>query len=224
MVPAAGFTSCGWGGDAVGSPSLRAARDFALECTTDTVPCFSPERPRIADPATRNRVAAYFAGGTPVLNGYRTDGLWLWPEAFGQDALEHGLGPEPDLLRHMQANHFQATAPAAGDDLRQVARAALLAGPPRRRKARIEYFVRVDEEYPPEAPLSLLRKVYGSEGRVDEEALWRDMRWHPTHTFVAHGEDYDLRPISERAAAEVMDRWCARWHQQSLHRGERATA
>ena len=195
---------------------MRTARDFAVGGVR---PYHAPERPRVADPLRRRRIAAYLAGGTPVGPVLRTDGVWVWPTRFVAEIRDHGLAPELDFLRYMERCNFLPATPEADEHLEREARSAAHAGPPRVPKRSVTYFVRVDEDYPPDAPLSLLRRVQPPGGaRVVEEALWRDLAWHPTHTLSTHHEDYDLREVTEAHAAGVIDRWCAKWHEEWLAR------
>jgi hypothetical protein len=193
---------------------MRSVRDFAVGGVR---PYHGPDRPRVADPRRRRLIAGYLAGGTPVGSTgprWRTDGVWVWPERFVDDIRERGLAPEPDFLRDMERREFRAPAPPPDEHLEREARSAARAGPPQIRPTVASYFVRVDEEFPPDAPLSLLRRVRTPNGDLADEALWRDLAWHPTHTFTVHAEDYDLREVTEAHAAGVMDRWCEKWHRE----------
>jgi hypothetical protein len=190
---------------------MRTAHDFAVGGIR---PYHAPERPRVADPTRRGRIASYLAGGTPVGNALRTDGVWVWPARFVEDIRDRGLAPEPDFLRYMESLDFRPAAPAHDEHLEREARSAARAGPPRLPVKTATYFVRVEDEFPPEAPLSLLRRVRGPDEDVADEALWRDLAWHPTHTFTSHADDYDLRKVTEAHAAAVIDRWCAKWHRE----------
>jgi hypothetical protein len=185
---------------------MRRVRDYAAEGVR---PYHSPDRPRVADPIRRRRIANFLEGGTPVGHGLHTDGVWVWPAGFADEVLDRGLAPEPDLLRHMEGVDFTAACPPRDDDLEKAAFEAT-APPPA--PVAVSYFVRVDDGYPPESPLSLLRRIHRPGHPVADEALWRDLAWHPTHTFTAHADEYDIREVTEAHAAEVMDRWCAKWH------------
>src|SRR6185437_8721341 len=179
---------------------MRSVRDFAVGGVR---PYHSPDRPRVADPSRRRRIANYLSGGTAVGQDLRTDGVWVWPITFIDDIRLRGLAPEPDFLRDMQPHDAH---------LEREARAAARAGPPQSPRLTVAYFVRVDEGFPPESPLSLLRRVYPAHGPGVDEALWRDLTWHPTHAFETHANEYDLRQVTEAHAAAVMDRWCDKWH------------
>lgn len=194
---------------------MRVARLYAVPN--------APERPRVADPERRRRIADYLAGGTTIGRGHgpsvlHTDGLWLWPERFVGEILDAGLAPEPDLLARMQAHRFRAPAPPPGERLTADALRAWRAGPPPEPRLLVTYFVRVDGETTPERPLSLLRRTVTPAGAVTEEALWRDLAWHPTNAFASERIDDELREIEPAHAAAVLDRWCAKWHAEALDR------
>ncbi|MFG2037344.1 hypothetical protein [Dactylosporangium sp. NPDC048998] len=183
----------------------------------------APERPRVADPERRRRIADYLAGGTTIGRGHgpsvlHTDGLWLWPERFVGEILESGLAPEPDLLARMHAHAYRAPAPAPGERLTDEALRAWRTGPPRDPRLLVTYFVRVDAETTAERPLSLLRRTVTPTGGVTEEAVWRDLAWHPTNAFVSQRIDDELREVEPARAAAVLDLWCAAWHAEALSR------
>jgi hypothetical protein len=192
---------------------MRSVRDFAVGGVR---PYHSPNRPRVADPDRRRRIANYLSGGTAVGRDLRTDGVWVWPIVFIDDIRLRGLAPEPDFLRDMQRQDFRAETPPYDAHLEREAKAAARAGSPKFTGPDTSYFVRVDDGYPPDAPLSLLRRLRwlgAVKGSVQvDEALWRDLTWHPTHTFATHSGEYDLREVTEAHAAGVMDRWCEKWH------------
>jgi hypothetical protein len=199
---------------------MRVARLFAAARN-------APERPRVADPERRLRIADYLAGGTTIGHGHgpavlHTDGLWLWPERFVDEILEHGLAPEADLLARMHAHSYRAPAPHPDERLVDDALRSWRGGPPRDPRLLVTYFVRVNDETTPERPLSLLRRTVTPSGGVTEEAVWRDLQWHPTKAFVSQRIDDELREVDPAQAAAVLDVWCEAWHAEALTR--RATA
>ncbi|MFF5226207.1 hypothetical protein [Dactylosporangium sp. NPDC000521] len=207
---------------------MRVARDYAVGTPEPGRPTrAAPERPRVADPGRRRRIAGYLSGGAAIGHGHgvlRTDGVWVWPERFVAEILDDGLAPEPDLLRHMERQDFRAPDPEPGARLTDDALRAWRAGPPPAPRLLVTYFVRLDGETDPEAPLSLLRRVVDPAGRVAEEAVWRDLGWHPTQAFAAHRIDHDIREVTPAHAAGVLDRWCEQWHREAVNRGRgRAT-
>jgi hypothetical protein len=185
---------------------MRRARDYAVDGVR---PYHSPDRPRVADPVRRRRIAGFLEGGTPVDRILRTDGVWVWPAGFVADVIDRGLAPESELIGHMERSRFTASRPPRDDALDRAVREAVELT---RVPMDVSYFVRVDDGFPPDSPLSLLRRVRRPGGETADEALWRDLAWHPTHTFSAHADEYDLREVSEAHAAAVMDHWCAKWH------------
>lgn len=199
---------------------MRVARDYAVGGAR---PYHAPERPRVADPDRRRHIADYLTGGTTIGRGHgpdvlHTDGVWLWPERFVGEILDRGLAPEPDFVGQMHARSFRAPAPPPEARLTADALTAWRAGPPAEPRLLISYFVRVDEESTPDAPLSLLRRVVTPAGGMTEEALWRDLAWHPTNTFTSQRAEYDIREVGPAHAAGVLDLWCAKWHTEALNR------
>ncbi|WP_433083477.1 hypothetical protein ACQP1P_04820 [Dactylosporangium sp. CA-052675] len=197
---------------------MRVARLYAVRD--------APERPRVADPERRRLIADYLAGGTTIGRGHgpsvlHTDGLWLWPERFVADILDDGLAPEPDLLARMHAHAYRPERPEAGERLNDEAMRSWRAGPPGEPRLLVTYFVRVSPETTPERPLSLLRRTVTPDGGVTEEAVWRDLAWHPTNAFVSQRIDDELREVPPEHAAAVLDRWCAAWHREALSRTAR---
>lgn len=202
---------------------MRIARDFAVRGGPGTAPYHAPERPRVADPDRRHRIGDYLAGGTAIGRGHgpdvlHTDGLWLWPERFVTEILDHGLSPEPDFVDQMRTRGYRAPAAAPDPRLTADALSTWRSGPPPPPRLLITYFVRLDEESTEDSPLSLLRRVVTPAGGVSEEAVWRDLSWHPTNAFSAHRVDYDIRSVTPAHAAGVLDRWCAKWHAEAVSR------
>jgi SUKH-3 immunity protein len=96
----------------------------------DATPHVSPERGFLRDPAERERVLGYLTAGARVLEtmrysadgfdrtrqfavrvGYRTDGVWVWPDSVEYYLREHAVAPEPDFLRHIVANGYRCPSP-----------------------------------------------------------------------------------------------------------------
>src|SRR6476620_9447332 len=127
---------------------MRVARDFVVGGARGSRTYHAPERPRVADPGRRRRIADYLAGGTAIGHGpavLHTDGLWLWPERFVSEVLDDGLAPEHDLLARMQAHAYRAPTPEPGARLTDDALLAWRVGPPREPRLLITYFVRVND-------------------------------------------------------------------------------
>ena len=193
---------------------MRVARQYAVPN--------APERPRVADPQRRRLIAEFLAGGTPVGALLHTDGVWVWPDRFVEDVLDEGLAPEPDLLERMRLLNYRAPSPAQDDRLTAGALQAWRAGPPRGPRLLVTHFVRVDAQTSPDRPLSLLRRVVDPAGHVDEQAVWRDLAWHPTNAFNSQRFGDELLEVTPEQAAAVLDLWCADWHTAALSRSSRA--
>jgi SUKH-3 immunity protein len=138
----------------------------------------APERGYVTDPAERERLLAYLAGGATVLSGYRygpdgfdpnrpravrvgyrTDGVWVWPFAVEYYLREYGVCPEPALRGHIAGLGYQA--PTVPDD---VVRAAADAVSRRQRdfdQRRLAYLAEhglmptSDSRFPPEVDTAL---------------------------------------------------------------------
>ena len=91
---------------------------------------FDPDRPRITDPAERERVANFLRRGMVILrvpgsdldrlepdNGpvvpisTLTDGTWIWGAALRYYVETHGIAPEPDFYAHIVAHEYVPTQP-----------------------------------------------------------------------------------------------------------------
>jgi hypothetical protein len=104
----------------------------------DGTPRVAPERGHVTDPAERERLLGYLAGGALVLEtmrygtdrfdpsrqfavqvAYRTDGTWVWPAAVEYYLRWHNVAPERGFRRWIAEHDFRA--PAVPEDV--VARA-----------------------------------------------------------------------------------------------------
>ncbi|EFC84677.1 hypothetical protein [Parafrankia sp. EUN1f] len=120
-----------WAREAAGE--VRVARVFD---DVDPVggPAFAADRPRVDDPWLRDDLLAYLDAGQPVIGTtalmpdlldpargevvpmtMRTDGHWVWTDTVSYYLEEHGLAPEPDLVRHIRL----AGMPAPVDEVAQ---------------------------------------------------------------------------------------------------------
>jgi hypothetical protein len=93
-------------------------------------PYFRPDHERIADPAERERVAAYMRDGIVVLRStdhdpdaiepgrgnvvpgsFRTDGAWVWNDALMYYVRVHGIAPPADFYAHVIARGYRCPRP-----------------------------------------------------------------------------------------------------------------
>ncbi len=124
-------------------PPLTIARVFD-EVDPVAGPLFAADRPRLADPAARADLLARLDAGTPVLGTssrmvdvvdpargevvpmtFRTDGHWVWTDTCAYYLDQHGVLPDPDLVRHLTASPIDTVA----DEVAQHRVLAHLLGP-----------------------------------------------------------------------------------------------
>ncbi|MGF7234586.1 MAG: hypothetical protein ACQSGP_06470 [Frankia sp.] len=111
------------------SGALLWAREPAVEVSVARVfdevdpvegPRFALDRPRIDDLEDRDDLLIYLDAGVPIIDTsalmsdlldpprgevvpmtFRTDGRWVWTDATSYYLDEHGIAPDPDLMRHV---------------------------------------------------------------------------------------------------------------------------
>jgi hypothetical protein len=176
------------------------------------LPYFAPDRPRVADPWERRRLARYLSDGgrlavradSPAVDplapdlgavvpiSYRTDGVWVWQEALAYYLREYGIGPEPDLLARIRQNDYWLPEIVPDELLREA--------------VELVFAPDTDPVPPPTATYyaSGARRVEAAEGPVFEE-LDPDLRWRPVSMLPAAG----LREISQEQAAALLNERCA---------------
>jgi hypothetical protein len=126
----AGMDTPSYQGLAQVSGALLWARDPADEVLVAGVfdgvdpeggPRFDADRPRIDDPEHRETLLAYLDAGIPIIGTsslmadivdpargevvpitFRTDGRWVWSDATSYYLDEHGIAPDPDLVRYVE--------------------------------------------------------------------------------------------------------------------------
>jgi hypothetical protein len=108
----------------------------------DGTPLLWAERAEVTVPTRFDRVLRYLADGAAVYQttdhapdrfdptrrfavpgGYRTDGLWIWPEAVAYYLREHGVPPDPGLSRRIAGCGYRC--PPVTAQMVERARAAL---------------------------------------------------------------------------------------------------
>jgi hypothetical protein len=185
---------------------------------------FSPHRLRIPEPDRRSRLAGYLAGGRLVVRctrdipdpldpryrlplGWRTDGVWVWPEALAHYLRTRGVAPELDLLCHVERQGYRLSDVDDGS-ARQAAAAALRRPPPLRPPPPVRYLrggdgrlVRVWDAVVPAEALPWAGQRY--------EVLCEDLRWGPLPAPPDTAAwALDLHPVDETDAVAVLDeRW-----------------
>jgi hypothetical protein len=98
-----------------------------FDAGSELEPYFSPDRPRLVDPELRHRTVGYLRLAPQAAAGYRTDGVWVWPEMLAQQA-STGVGPQVELLDHLELRGFLLPDQVPVDLIMLAARVA--GGPP----------------------------------------------------------------------------------------------
>ncbi|WP_054564280.1 hypothetical protein [Frankia sp. R43] len=108
-----------WARKAAGE--IQVARVFDDVDPVGGSPVLAVDHPRIDDPRRREDLLTYLHAGRPVIGTtarlpdlldpargevvpmtLRTDGQWIWTDTVSYYLEEHGLAPDPDLLRHIE--------------------------------------------------------------------------------------------------------------------------
>jgi hypothetical protein len=95
------------------------------------IPSLRNDIERTDDPELIRSVLRFLRGGTVVVHGstpqldwlahdhgevvptgFRTDGVWIWPDELQYYLLQHGILPEPRLLQHMEQRGWGAGSPS----------------------------------------------------------------------------------------------------------------
>jgi hypothetical protein len=182
------------------------AQEFDAESDGQTF--ISAHRRRLIAPDTRSRVYGYLATAPAAAPGYRTDGAWVWPETLSDQVLSRGAAPQDQLLRHMREQYFllpEALHPGAIEQAAEAARGPATPDPPPPAGTFIGRFTDGDT-----APISLLHLIRRDDGSAMEYCYFQD-GWGLSDFLKRKREQPqtmadELLEISERAAAELIDR------------------
>jgi hypothetical protein len=74
---------------------------------------------------------------------------------------------------------------------------------------KVTYYAKIDDEFPRERPMGLVRRIH-TEPLPTDEALGRDLTWHPTeylHRYWLGHNDIDHVEISKDEADAIIARW-----------------
>jgi hypothetical protein len=74
---------------------------------------------------------------------------------------------------------------------------------------RITYYARVTPTHDKTDPAGLVRRIH-TEPMPTDQALQRDLQWHPTEALYLHWlghNDNDYEEITEEEADGIIDRW-----------------
>jgi hypothetical protein len=185
-------------------------------------PFFTADRPRLVDPEERCRVVGYLAGARPVGpgGGYRTDGVWVWPESLADHARDRGVGPQAQLLDYMRSQRYRLPDEVPPALLAEAARASVGPVTPSPPPARATYLAAT--VCPPGGQprvAHVLRRVRRCGGTVADEMTMPGLVWRESDLLSAgraQTHDLALSDISEERAGRLLDELCAREHADEL--------
>jgi hypothetical protein len=198
------------------------AQEF--DAVEDGQPYISVNRRRIFTPDTRSRMYGYLATAPVAAPGFRTDGVWVWPERLAEHARTHGVAPQEQLYQHMRERYFLLPDDVPEDALWDAAVActgpATLDPPPR-------YEWTYSASYPdPDSPARYLHRTsVESDGSTKEYQSYGD-KWYKS--FRGEGgqrgiAEVEPTPISDREAAEVSNQLSDRLHARLLDQAREST-
>ncbi len=206
---------------AVDNVEPRLARVFD-RMAGDGTPYFSPNRPRIAESARRERIATYLSRGRLVVRAnsvhdpldpqaaalvplhMRTDGRWVWQEASAYYLRVRGIAPELALVCHIEAHGCRLPDEIPLDQLMAAATVAGRGAEPVVGPGFTYHLASGTPGQPTDAPLVRI----SPDGR-QTEVLTDSLRWSPFDELGSTG-DLGLRQlalvaITEAEASQVMD-------------------
>ncbi len=178
-------------------------------------PYSSPEQPRLTQPELRSRVLGYLATAPIPASGYRTDGVWCWPQSLIDRVRSPGVGPQRDLLDHMAAVQYLAPEALASDVLERAAR--VVGDPPLAvaPAGLVTYVAGYPQRHCPAA--ILIRRAQAPDGSTVESSFG-PYGWE--HGGLPEGEpslaSVEYEEITAAAAATLADQLCSRWHERFL--------
>ncbi len=200
-------------------------------------PWFSPNRWRVPDPQLREALLGYLRTAPMILRGhgyepdpldpqhrpavpvgYRSDGTWVWQEATAYYLDRYGVAPADELLAHVQRQRYTAPAELSAEVAAAAHSAALSGTPHEDQPSGCAYYAWVRESAPAGHPPNVLRRCSDAQGHTVDEALDATLRWGWTNLLArnARSGEYDLRPLTEQEASELIDR---RWRLLSVRAG-----
>jgi len=202
-------------------------------------PYFSVDRPRLVDPEERCRAVGYLAGahlavpggpptrdplnsgaGAVVPTGYRTDGVWVWPESLAFYAREHGIGPQAQLLEYLRSQRYRLPDRVPSALLADAVEASVGPSTPSLPHARATYYAATFCTPGGEPQVAhLLRRRRRPDGAAVDEMTMPGLVWHETDLLaagVAQTYDLSVSDISVERAGRLLDELCAREHAEEL--------
>lgn len=179
----------------------------------------STERRRIFTPDTRARLYGYLTTAPVAAPGFRTDGVWVWPERLAEHVRACGAAPQEQFYEHLRERYFLLPEAIGEEALWEAARAAT--GPAVPDPAPWQQWAFLAAHADPQAPPSALLRVGRSDdGSVLASQYYAD-GWDSSHLYreVREGRSTQmLVPITARQAAALNDRLANDTHARLLRR------
>jgi hypothetical protein len=193
------------------------------------IPYVSTHRRRIVAPDTRSRLAGYLATAPEAAPGYRTDGVWVWPQSLADRARTTGIAPQEQLYIHLRRRSFllpERVPPAALAAARDAAHGPpTMDPPPDWDWIHLGAYTGVDASGYAEAgrqPDALLRIRLREDGSV-AESRYEPTGWDPGHAQPTDPprrrvDRRDFVEISGHEASALNDRLSAAAHAERIER------
>jgi hypothetical protein len=189
------------------------------DAVADGVPYLSPRRTRLISPDLRSRIVGYLSTAPLAAPGFRTDGVWVWPEALAEHARTQGARPQAQLFEHMRERWFLLPDSVSAESLAEAARFA--EGPPTPDpppQSTGDVFL-IGRE--PAAERGILRWQYDVEGGGRRERAYIADGWSRAGETIEEVSRTDGRPrtfdrISEYEASRINDDRCRDHHRQAI--------
>jgi hypothetical protein len=180
----------------------------------------STHRFRLCAPDTRSRVVGYLATAPKAATGFRTDGVWVWPEILAEHARVLGVAPQEQLYDHMRQSSFLLPDSVAPDRLAAAVDAVTC--PPVPDPPAAGDWVYLGGYEDSARSNALLRMRVRDDGSV-AESRFHPGGWEstdPPSNLLARVAADRRRyvPITAREAADLNDRLCALAHEDALAR------
>ena len=175
---------------------------------------FSPDLPRLVEPELRSRVIGYLATAPAVGAGHRSDGVWVWPESLVDHVRAQGVGPPPEFADHMASRQYLPPDELAREVVDEAAHATVGPAPAPPRQLHRYFAGYLDRRHPAS---HVIRRTDGHE----VQSLAPHGLWGPSDLMTSNPAlaPIEYEEISERQAADLVDRLAERWHERRVRQG-----
>jgi hypothetical protein len=174
----------------------------------------SPRRTRLIAPDLRARMTGYLATAPLAGPGFRTDGVWVWPEALADHVRVQGARPQEQLFEHMREHWFLLPDSVSDEDLAEAARVSQGPVTPDPPSPYVDDRFYLGERPGQSAHPLLLWHFRGEQGNVYERLYTMDGWTRSTRLADKRTrpdrDPWEYREITETAAAAVNTDKCNR--------------